>query len=52
MLRDNQTFAYNYFAAAIVDNLFDNPVIFKNFQNYFSLISSRIDVIKVKYRCK
>ena len=35
-------FVHNFFVATIVDNLFDNPVLFKNFEKAFLLISGRI----------
>ena len=45
-------FVYNFFAATIANNLFDNPVLFKNVKKLFVIDSvthnRHIDVIKIK----
>ena len=32
---NDSVFVYNFFTSAINDNVFDNPVLFKNVENFF-----------------
>ena len=34
-MENRRAFVDNFFAATVVDNLFDNPVLFKNVKNLF-----------------